>query len=552
MKCPDCGFTGTKGMKVCGNCGARLKGASSDRKAVNVTAPAAGGKGSPILRLSLGSVAEEGLTRLLGRQNELQLLHERFEQCRAGKGQVFSIVGEAGIGKSRLLYEFRKSLGGDNVTFLEGNCHPFGKEMPYYPLTEILRSNFHIETADKEPQIREKVRSGLRALRVDEGSCLPYLLELLSVEDSGIEEIAAGRETVKDGIVQALKLIVLKRSELKPVILAVEDWHWSDKTSEEASEHLLRGIGSARVFLIFSYRPLVNNWSAIPYHTQITLNGLSNGDTLRMTADLLGAKKLDRDLRELILQNTRGVPFFIEEFIGFLNNLKIVERKGDKCHLTRDVRELPVPVTIQDVIMSRVNSLPTSAKEVLLAGAVAGRQFDYQLIARVTELPDYELMSRLSILRYAGLLYERGISSLSTYVFKHALIQEACYQSLSDADCRKYHRKIAEALEEYSPETASEDPETLGHHLTEAGLADLAIPYWQKAAEIAIRRSANVEAVGHLKRALESLARLPQDSDTSRKETRSAGRAWTGIDGHQGVCSPGSGKSLLSGPTVVS
>ncbi|MGO9569092.1 MAG: AAA family ATPase [Desulfomonilaceae bacterium] len=518
MKCRECGFRNNKGMKFCGKCGARFNEAPLGRKAANSAAPAGNGRVRPTAGVSLVPAAEEGLTRLLGRQSELALLHKRFEQCKAGEGQVFSIIGEAGIGKSRLLYEFRKSLANENVTFLEGNCHPYGKEMPYYPLIDILRLNFRIETGDKYAQIKAKARSGLRGLGVDEASCLPYVLELLSVEDSGIEKIAAGHEATKDGIIQTLKLVVLKGSELRPVILAVEDWHWSDKTSEEASEHLLRSIGSARVLLIFSYRPLVNNWSSIPYHTQITLNGLSNRNTLIMTADLLGTKKLDRDLKELVLENTKGVPFFIEEFIGFLNNLKIVERKGDTCHLTRDVKEMPVRLTIQDVIMSRVNTLPASAKEVLLAGAIAGRQFDYQLIARVTGLPDYELMSRLSILRYAGLLYERGTSSLSTYVFKHALIQEACYRSLSDDDCRRYHRKIAEVLEQYSPETANEHPESLGHHWTEAGFLDQAIPYWQKAAEVAVRRSANVEAVGHLKKALKLLARLPENSETTRKE----------------------------------
>jgi predicted ATPase len=518
MKCPECGFRRAKGIRFCGKCGAQFHETFVGRRTANPNVPVDRGKSHSFVGISSMPVRAEGLTRLLGRQSELELLRKRYEQCRAGEGQVFSIVGEAGIGKSRLLYEFRKSLANENVTFLEGNCHPYGKEMPYYPLIDVLRTNFRIDAGDKDFQIKEKVRSGLRVLGAHEGSCLPYLLELLLVEDSGIEKIAAGYEATKNGIFQALKLIVLKGSELRPVVLAVEDWHWSDKTSGEASEHLLRSIGSARVLLIFSYRPLVNNWSAIPYHSQVTLNGLSNRDTLIMTTDLLGAKKLDRDLKDLVLQNTRGVPFFIEEFIGFLNNLKIVEKKGDRCHLTGNVKETSVPHTIQDMIMSKVNSLPVSAREVLLAGAVAGRQFDYQLIARVTGLPDYELMSRLSILRYAGLLYERGTSSLSTYVFKHALIQEACYRSLNQADCRKYHERIAQALEQYSPETATEHPESLGHHLTEAGLPDQAIPYWQKAAEVAVRRSANVEAVGHLKRALELLAKLPQNSDTRRKE----------------------------------
>ena len=539
-------------MRFCGKCAAQFNETSVGRRAAKSNVPVDHEKSGSSVGVCSMPVGEEGLTRLLGRQSELELLRKRFEQCREGEGQAFSIVGEAGIGKSRLLYEFRKSLADENVTFLEGHCHPYGKEMPYYPVIDVLRLNFRIDTGDKDSQIKEKVRSGLRVLGVDEASYLPYLLELLLVEDSGIEKIAAGHEATKNGIIQSLKLVILKGSELRPVVLAVEDWHWSDRTSEEASEHLLRSIGSARVLLIFSYRPLVNNWNAIPYHSQVTLSGLSNRDTLIMTADLLGAKKLDRDLKELVLQNTRGVPFFIEEFIGFLNNLKIVERRGDTCHLTRDVKEMPVPFTIEDVIISRVNSLPASAREVLLAGAVAGRQFDYQLIARVTGLPDYELMSRLSILRYAGLLYERGTSSLSTYVFKHALIQEACYRSLSDVDCRKYHERIAQALEQYSPETTNEQPECLGHHLTEAGLLDRAIPYWQKAAEVAVRRSANVEAVGHLKRALELLATLPENSETRQRELDLQIRAWTGLYGHQRVCSPGSGKSLFPGLAVVS
>lgn len=518
MKCPDCGFKGTRGMTVCPKCGAGLIGSPIRCESANSAAHTADGSGRPSIDISSVAYAEQGLTRFLGRESELKLLRNSFEQCKTGKGQVFSIVGEAGIGKSRLLYEFRKSIAGESVTFLEGNCHPYGKEMPYYPVIDILRSTFCVERGDKDSTIKAKVSSGLKALKVDEEWCLPYVLELLSVGDSGIESMTAGHEAIKDRILQSLKQIVLKGSQVRPVVLAVEDWHWSDKTSEEASEHLLRSIGAAKVLLIFSYRPLVNNWSAIPYHTQVKLNGLSDRDALVMTADLLRTKKLDRDLKELVLQNTKGVPFFIEEFTGFLNNLKIVEKKGDKCCLTRDVNEVHVPLTIQEVIMSRVNSLPESAKEVLLAGAVAGRQFDYQLMASVMALPDYELMSRLSILRYSGLLYERGTAPVSTYVFKHALIQEACYRALNDSDCRQHHKEIAQALEECSPETSNEHPESLAHHLTEAGLLDRAIPYWQKAAEIAVRRSANVEAVRHLEKALALLARLPENPENTRKQ----------------------------------
>ena len=359
----------------------------------------------------------------------------------------------------------------------------------------------------------------MKILRADEASTLPYLLELLSVKDSGIDKIPMSTEARKDRIIEALKRIVLKGSEIRPLILAYEDLHWVDKSSEDVLKYLLESIPGARVFLIFTYRPeFVHTWGGRSYHSQVNLNRLSNRESLAMVAHLLGTEDMDRDLEELILEKTEGVPFFIEEFVKSLKDLKIIEREDSKFSLARDVRDVVIPSMIHDVVMARVDSLPEGAKEVLQIGSVIGREFGYKLIKEVTELPEQELLSHLSIVKDSELLYERGIYPQSTYIFKHALTQDAVYQSLLKSNRQKYHRKIARVLEDRFPETAEVQPELLGHHFTEAGLAEQTIPYWQKAGEIAVRRSANTEAIGHLTRGFDLLKTLPETPERIQQE----------------------------------
>ncbi|MEJ2102804.1 MAG: AAA family ATPase, partial [Desulfobacterales bacterium] len=188
----------------------------------------------------------------MGRERERELLLDGFERSKAGKGQAFSIVAEAGIGKSRLLYEFRKAVANEDLTFLEGKCLSYSRGVAYYPVIDILKSNFDINENDSDVKITEKVRKGLKTLSVDEISSLPYLLELLSIKDSGIDQIPLSPEGKKDRINEALKRIVVKGSEIRPLIMAFEDLHWVDKSSEDALKYILESIPGARVLLIFT------------------------------------------------------------------------------------------------------------------------------------------------------------------------------------------------------------------------------------------------------------------------------------------------------------
>jgi class 3 adenylate cyclase/predicted ATPase len=463
--------------------------------------------------------SERGLTPFVGRKGNLELLLDGFERAKAGRGQAFSIVAEAGIGKSRLLYEFRKAIANEDVTWLEGKSLSYRKYVAYHPIIDILKTNFRIRESDSEKAIEEKVKAGLRQVVTDGASTLPYLLDLLSVKESGIDKIFLSPEAKKARTFEALMQIVLKGSELRPLIVAIEDLHWIDKSSEESLNYLLEGIPEANVMIIFTYRPEFNQtWGRRSYHSQITLNGLSNSESLAVSSYLLGTQELVRALENLILKKTEGVPFFIEEFVRSLLDLKIIEKKDDTYHLTENYQALTIPSRIQDVVMARVDALPDNAKEVLQIGSVIGREFSHGLLKKIVKFNQQDLLSYLSVLKDAELVYERGIYPKSTYIFKHALTQESIYTSLLKRTRQKYHRVIADCLERHFPEITELQPELLGYHFSEADSAEKAIPYFQRAGEISVRRSANTEAVEHFTKGLELIERLPIIDKRIRQE----------------------------------
>jgi class 3 adenylate cyclase/tetratricopeptide (TPR) repeat protein len=409
--------------------------------------------------------AERGLTPFVGRGRELELLLDGFERTKQGYGQAFSIIAEAGVGKSRLLYEFRKAVANEDVTFLEGKCLSYSRNVPYYPVIDILKSSFVIQENDNDFAIREKVKTSLKTAGIDEASTLPYLLELLSVKDSGIDEIPLSPEAKKEKTIDALNRNVLKGSEIRPVIMAVEDLHWIDESSEERFKYLLDVMPGARILLIFTYRPeFVHTWGGKSYHNQVNLNRLSNRESLAMVNHLLGTEDIKTELEELILNKTEGVPFFIEEFIRSLKDLQLIERKDNSYRIAKDIQRLIIPATIQDVIMARVDSLPEGAKEVLQTGSVIEREFSYELIKRVMRISQEELLSHLSVLKDSELVYERGIYPQSAYIFKHALTREVVYNSILTTRKKRLHEEIGNAIEEIYKKNLDEHYGVLAEH----------------------------------------------------------------------------------------
>jgi len=455
--------------------------------------------------------AERGLTPFVGREREFELLLDGFERSKSGRGQAFSIVSEAGLGKSRLLYEFRKAVTGEDVMFLEGRCLSYSRGIAYHPVIDILKANFDIGETDRDSEIREKVIRGLKILGVDETTTLPYLLELLSVKESGIDTIPISPEAKKDRIIEALKRIVLKGSEIRPLIMAYEDLHWIDKSSEDQLKHLLESIPGARVLLIFTYRPeFVHTWGGKSYHSQVMLNRLSNRESLMMVSHLLDTEDLDSDLEEFILEKTEGIPFFIEELIRSLKDLKIIAREDNKYRITKDIKEVVIPATVQDVIMARVDSLPEEMKGLLQTVSVVGRESSYDLIKRITGLTEQELLSHLSGLKDSELLYERGIYPQSTYIFKHALTQEVAYDSLLLKRKREIHEEIGQAIEALYPDRLEEFYETLAYHSSRGEDWERANNYNREAGLKAHSFSAFEEAQSYFEASLQALKKLPR------------------------------------------
>jgi tetratricopeptide (TPR) repeat protein len=462
--------------------------------------------------------AERGLTPFVGRERELELLLDGFERSKAARGQGFSIMAEAGVGKSRLLYEFRKRVSNEDVTFLEGKCLSYSRGVAYHPVIDILKSNFDIQGGDGDLAIREKVKRGLNILEADEDSTLPYLLELLLVKDSGIDKIPMGSEARKERILEALNRIVLKGSEIRPLIMAIEDLHWVDKSSEETLKSLLDSIAGARVFLIFTCRPeFVHTWGGRSYHSQVNLNRLSNRESLAMAGQLLGTEDMDSGLEEFILEKTEGVPLFIEEFITSLKNLRIIERKDKRYRIAKDVQTMTIPATINDVIMARVDSLSEGAKVLLKTGSVVGREFGHDLIERVTGLSENELLADLSALKDSELLYERGIYPQSSYIFKHALTQEVVYNSLLLKKRKELHEKTGKAIEEIYPERLEEYYEMLAYHYSKSENPEKACHYLVLSGKKAARSHSIWEAFRYYKEALELLRKSLETEETKRE-----------------------------------
>jgi class 3 adenylate cyclase/tetratricopeptide (TPR) repeat protein len=461
--------------------------------------------------------AERGLTPFVGRERELELLLDALERAKEGRGQAVSIRAGPGEGKSRLLYQFRTTTANEDVTFLEGKCLSYSRGVAYHPVIDILKGNFDVREADGDEAVREKVQRGLRVLGADDGATTPYLLELLSVKDSGYDQISMSPEGKKDKTLQALNRIVLRGAETRPLILAVEDLHWIDKSSEDAFKDILEHIAGARVLLLFTYRTeYVHTWGGRSYHSEITLNRLANREARAMATHVLGAEHVAENLVDLILEKTEGVPFFVEEFVKSLRDLGIIKRRGQTYVLTRDLQDAAIPSTIRDVIMARVDSLPEGAKDLLQTASVIEREFPYPLIQRVTGLTEREILSHLSNLKDAELLYERGVYPQSTYVFKHALTREALYESVLSKKREQLHEAIARTMESLFEGRIDEHCEVICEHFIASGNFEKGADYARLATRKAKERGAFADAVAYSEKRISCLGKLPTTRETQK------------------------------------
>jgi class 3 adenylate cyclase/tetratricopeptide (TPR) repeat protein len=469
--------------------------------------------------------AERGLTPFVGRERELELLSDGFARVKGSLGQAFSIVAGAGMGKSRLVYEFRKSLRNEDVLILEGHCLSYGQNVPYLPIVDLLEGNFGIEPEDTPGEVSGKVERGLQQIGARSEETLPYLLEIFSLHN-GVEILKPmDPEAKRRKTLDALKEIAIRGSQVRPVVLIFEDLHWIDKTSEEAVRLLIEQIAGARVLALVTFRPeYLPPWARKSHYNQMNLNRLSDRESMGMITCLLGSDDVDKDLTRLLLEKTDGVPFFIEEFTRSMEEGNSIIRIGGSCCLNPEYAELAVPPTLYDVIMARVDRLTEEAKDVLKIASVIEREFSWSLIREIRAIPDEDLLSRLHQLQDAELLFERGVFPQVSYVFQHALTRELIQDSLLGKTRTEHHRAVGEAMERLWSGEIEEHSAVLAFHFSRAGDPDRGYRYHSLAGERAAASYANREALSHFQEAWRAI-----DGANVDGKTRSNRRVQAGI-----------------------
>jgi predicted ATPase len=464
--------------------------------------------------------AATGLTPLVGRESDVALLLERWAQSQAGQGQVVLLSGEAGIGKSRLVEVLRQravSEGSPNLTL---RCSPYHTHSALYPVIAHLQRVLAWRRDEPPAATLDRLERVLRASRLAPDEAVPLVAALLSVPlpEGRYPPVLLTPQQQRQQTLDGLVAWLLAEAERQPVLVVWEDLHWADPSTLELLGLVIDQAPTAHMLTLVTYRPEFRPpWAPRSHLTQLTLGRLPRAQVEIMVRQLTGDKPLPAEVVAQVVAKTDGVPLFVEELVKMLLESGLVREEEDRYGLIGPLPSLAIPATLQDSLMARLDRLST-ARAVAQLGAVLGREFDYELMRAVATMEEATLQQGLAQLVDAELLYQRGRPPQARYLFKHALIQEAAYQSLLKSTRQRYHQRSAQVLEAQFPETAENQPELLAHHYTEASLLPQAIRYWHRAGERASQRSAHVEAIAHLTTALALLMTLPETPNRAQQE----------------------------------
>jgi class 3 adenylate cyclase/tetratricopeptide (TPR) repeat protein len=471
-------------------------------------------------RTRLEALGGAGLTPLVGRTAELELLERRWRQVVDGRGQVVLVRGEAGIGKSRLVGALTEHAEKNRAWFTQCQCSPFYQHTALYPLIDLLeRIVLRFEPQDSAAQKLSKVEGFLVENGLPLAETIPLFSSLLAIPiDAQSASANTTPEQQKQQTLRALMTIPFRRAAQQPVVFIMEDLQWVDPTTVEWLEMLIADIHGSPIMAVLTYRPDFSPpWMDSPNVTLLDITRLPSDAVVELTQQVAQGKTLPDDVVAEVVSKTDGVPLFVEELTKMLLESGLLEERGDRYGLTGPLPPLAIPNTLQDSLMARLDRL-AAVKGLAQLGATLGREFSYPLLQAVSPWPDDIVREGLEQLVAAEFLYVQGSQPHATYRFKHALIQEAAYQSLLKSTRQQNHQRIADTLESRFPEIVETRPELLAHHYTEAGLAAQAVPYWLTAGQHALERVASREAADHAKRGLELLSTLPETPETAKLE----------------------------------
>lgn len=474
------------------------------------------GDSSPQTRLE--AAEREELTPFTGREKELGTLRRCLEKTAGGNGQFVTVVGEAGQGKSRLLYEFRQEIGREAITLLEGCGRSRGSNAPYQPFIEALRHLLQLEGEDPPANPVKEVVSRVRAIDAELEEFLPLYLHLLSIESDEypLPEHLEG-EDFRLAMREALSAIFTLAAKRHPVVLMLEDWHWADEASREVLEQLAEMVFGTPLLVVVAYRPeYTPDWSTLAHHTPIHLGPLEASSSTEMMKSVLGVERFPEALGTVLYERTGGNPFFLEEVCRVLREEGTIRVEEGRAVLARSLDEIRLPDTVQAVLRTRLHRMDRPARSAIRVAAVIGREFSRNLLEHVLSA-DTGLLQSLDALRDAGLIQQTSVLPEATYRFKHALTREVAYESLLQHQRKRLHGQVGEALEALSPDRLDEQFGVLARHFSRAENWPKAVRYGHKAAQKAEGLNQFPEALDMLERVEQWLSKRPDDEE--RMET---------------------------------
>jgi class 3 adenylate cyclase/tetratricopeptide (TPR) repeat protein len=461
--------------------------------------------------------ARRGLTKFVGREREMATMAGALEQARAAHGQIVAAVGEAGAGKSRLMYEFKATIP-DGCKVLEAYSVSHGKASAWLPMIELLKSYFEIADEDDESRRSEKVEAKTRGLDPALAGTLPYILSLLGIAGAGASLAMMDAGIRRRRTLEAVKRILIRESLEQPLAVIFEDLHWIDAETQELLDLLMDSLPGARILMLVNYRPEYRHeWGSRTCYTQLRLDPLGGQSANEMLHALLGGDASLQSLKRLIIEKTQGNPFFMEEIVRALVEQGVLVRNG-ATSLTKPLTEIHVPPTVHGILASRIDALPASEKDLLQTLAVIGKDFPLNLIKHMTASPGDRLGPMLKGLQASEFIYEQPALAEAAYTFRHALTQEVAYNSVLIERRRLLHERTGEAIEALFKDRIEDHLAELAHHYSRSANTRKGAEYLFRAGRHAAVRFAYSEAVARLSSALELLKQLPDDTVRARQE----------------------------------
>jgi uncharacterized protein (DUF924 family)/class 3 adenylate cyclase len=490
------------------------------------------------LRNRLQRSAGRGLSKFVGRQAEMEALKHAAEQARAGRGQIAAAIAEAGVGKSRLFFEF-KAVAQSGWMVLEAFSVSHGKATSFLPLIDLLWSYFKITAADDERTRREKITGRVLALDRSLEDALAYLYWLLGIADENKRVAAIEAQTRKRRALDAIKRILLRESLNQPLVLIFEDLHWIDSETQAFLNLLVESIATARILLLINYRPEYRHeWGNKTYYTQLRLDPLGKEGADEMLSALLGDGAQLAALKRLIIEKTDGNPFFMEEMVQVLLDEGAIARAGAAVRLTKSLGELKIPPTVQAILAARIDRLAPDHKDLLQTLAVVGTDFRLGLVRKIAAKPESELEPMMSELQLAEFIYEQPAVGDIEYTFKHALTHQVAYHSVLNERRRYLHGRIGAALESTYAERLDDHVVELAHHYARSGDRAKALRYCLLALRQCADRGSTAEALAHFESGLEQLQGLPDDDQRAELELDLRNAAFSSLGNSKGYGSP--------------